>query len=150
MNCRQLFSAAWVLVWVCQCQSEDRVSLNLLSLLPYPDTESLLKPSWDEGPTLFLAQQLAVDHINQRSEILANYSLTLIHGDSGCNLETKAFHAVIDHTVYNRENQIAGILGRSCSTSVAAVSPLLWRSGIDLINIHMAGSLWLADRKTLQ
>lgn len=137
----------YVVLSACQHQSQDKVPLYFLSLLPYPDARPQYQPSWDEGPSLFIAEQLAVDHINQRDDVLVNYSVVLVAGDSGCNLETKAFLALIRHIVHSSVVMITGIVGPGCSTSAAAVSPLLWRHGIDLINIHIAGSLQLADRQ---
>ena len=130
-----------------QCQSQDKSPLYFLSLLPYPDPRPLYQPSWDEGPTLFIAEQLAVDHINQRNDILTNYTVQIVKGDSGCNLELKAFLTFVQYLVHNKEMKIAGVVGPGCSTSTAAVSPLMMRSGIALINIHIAGSLQLADRQ---
>ena len=94
-----------------------------------------------------LAEQLAVDHINQRNDVLSNYSLRLVAGDSGCNLERKAVIAFVDYIVHGNEKHIAGVIGPGCSRSAAAISPLMWCNEIDLINIHIAGSLILGDRK---
>ena len=140
-----LLSAVSTFLSVCQCHSQDKTPLYFLSMLPYPDTRPQYQPSWDEGPTLYIAEQMAVDHINQRSDVLANYSVVLVAGDSGCNLQTKAFLALVEHIVHSSENTIAGVVGPGCSTSAAAIS--MWRSGIDLVNIHVAGSLLLADRE---
>lgn len=138
---------ACVFVDSCHCQIQEKHTLYFLSLLPYPDTQPQYQPSWDEGPSLIIAQQLAIDHINSRSDVLSNYTLSLIAGDSGCNLHTKAYLSVVKHIVHKSEESIAGIVGPGCSTSAAAVSPLMWRNGIDLINIHGAGSLLLSDRQ---
>ena len=126
--------------------SGNKSPLYFLSLLPYPDPQPQFQPSWDEGPTLFLAEQLAVEHINQRNDILQNHTIALIQGDSGCNIEQKALLAFVDQLVHSR-HLIAGVVGPGCSTSAAAVSPLIGHSEIALINIHIAGSLQLANRR---
>ena len=97
----------------------------ILSLLPYPDDNPALQPSWDEGPTLFLAEQLAVEHINNRHDILQDYHLELVQGDSGCNIKSKAILAFVEHVLASGK-QIVGIVGPGCSTSTAIVSPLEW------------------------
>lgn len=125
--------------------SGSKSPLYLLSLLPYPDPRPLFQPSWDEGPTLFLAEQLAVEHINQRNDILQNHTIVLIQGDSGCNIEQKALLAFVDQLIHSR-HPIAGVVGPGCSTSAAAVSPLIGHDEVALINIHIAGSLQLANR----
>ncbi len=45
-------------------------TLHFLSLLPYPNPAQPPQPSWDEGPSVFLAEQLAVEHINNRTDLL--------------------------------------------------------------------------------
>ena len=121
-------------------------TLYILSLLPYPDDNPALQPSWDEGPTLFLAEQLAVEHINNRHDILQDYHLELVQGDSGCNIKSKAMLAFVEHVLASGK-QIVGIVGPGCSTSTAVVSPLSGRDEIALLMIHIAGSLFLTDRE---
>ena len=118
----------------------------ILSLLPYPDDNPALQPSWDEGPTLFLAEQLAVEHINNRHDILQDYHLELVQGDSGCNIKSKAILAFVEHVLASGK-QIVGIVGPGCSTSTAIVSPLSGRDEIALPMVHIAGSLFLTDRE---
>ena len=147
--CRVILCIFCTCVFVdsCHCQTQEKHTLYLLSLLPYPDIQPQYQPSWDEGPSLIIAQQLAIDHINNRNDVLSNYTLSLIASDSGCNLHAKAYLSVVKHIVHKSRKTIAGIVGPGCSTSAAAVSPLMWRNGIDLINIHGAGSLLLSDRQ---
>lgn len=118
--------------------------LYLLSLLPYPDPNGT-QPSWTEGPSLILAEQLAVDIINKRTDLLPDHTLSLLQGDSGCNIKTKAAVSFINQTLYSTVN-VAGIIGPGCSTSTIAVSPLSGREQTALIVVHGAGSLLLEDR----
>ena len=125
-------------------RSSQKQPLYILSLLPYPDPVGT-QPSWTEGPTLILAEQLAVDIINNRTDILSDYTLELIQGDSGCNIGTKTAAAFIKNTLYSVQN-IAGIVGPGCSTSTITVSSLTGNNQIALITVHGAGSLLLEDR----
>ena len=120
-------------------------SLYFLSLLPYPDDNPSLQPSWDEGPTLFLAEQLAVEEINKRTDILPDYHIDLVRGDSGCNIRNKAVIAFVEHVIASGK-QIVGIVGPGCSTSATTVSPLSGNREIALLTVHGAGSLILTDR----
>ena len=120
--------------------------LYLLSLLPYPDDRPNFQPSWDEGPPLIIAEDLAVDLINDRTDILRDYCLELIRGDSGCDIRTTAVIAFAEH-VLRTEPRVAGIVGPGCSTSSVTVSPLSGVNKIALINVHVAGSLLLEDRE---
>ena len=124
----------------------SRVStLYLLSLLPYPDSRPTLQPSWDEGPTLVLAAQLAVELINNRSDILTDYNIELIAGDSGCDAATKTITAFVNHVLHSGK-QIVGIVGPGCSASALTLSPLNARDPLSLVNVHIAGSLNLFNR----
>ena len=124
----------------------SRPKLYLLSLLPYPDDRPSLQPSWDEGPPLLIAEDLAVDLINNRTDILRDYCLELIRGDSGCDIGTKAVIAFAEHML-RTEPQVAGIVGPGCSISTTTFSPLSGMKEIALINVHVAGSPRLTDRK---
>ena len=120
-------------------------TLYLLSLLPYPDSRPTLQPSWDEGPTLVLAAQLAVELINNRSDILTGYNIELIAGDSGCDAATKTITAFVNHVLHSGK-QIVGIVGPGCSASGLTLSPLNARDPLSLVNVHIAGSLILFNR----
>ena len=117
--------------------------LFLLSLLPYPDDRN--PPALDTGPSLFLAAELAVEHINSRSDILGDYRLELVRGDSGCDLSTKTVTSFVEH-VLNGNEQIVGIIGPACSSSGEIISRLAGTDLLGLINVHVAGSALLSDR----
>ncbi len=125
---------------------EDTSPLYFLSLLPYPDSIPTLQPSWDEGPTLWLAEQLAVEHINARSDLLPGYRVELLKGDSGCDITQKAVSAFVRQIIYSEHN-IAGVIGPGCSASATTVSSLTGHPDVSLINIHIAGSPLLVNRK---
>ena len=120
---------------------DDR--LFLLSLLPYPDDRN--PPALDTGPSLFLAAELAVEHINSRSDILGDYRLELVRGDSGCDLSTKTVTSFVEH-VLNGNEQIVGIIGPACSSSGEIIARLAGTDLLGLINVHIAGSALLSDR----
>ena len=129
-------------------ESAPKKTLYLLSLLPYPDPEGreVFQPSWDEGPTLFLAEQLAVELINNnRSDILNGYTLELLQGDSGCNLRSKANRVFFEKVLYNTKTPL-GIVGPGCSNSALTVSSLSGRRDLSILTLHVAGSLLLSNR----
>ena len=121
---------------------DDR--LFLLSLLPYPDDRN--PPALDTGPSLFLAAELAVEHINSRSDILGDYRLELIRGDSGCQLSAKTVTAFAEHVLNDINEQIVGIIGPACSSSGEIIARLTGTDLLGLINVHVAGSALLSDR----
>ena len=117
----------------------------LLSLLPYPAEEGGQQPSWDEGHTLFLTEEMAVERLNCDPRILPGYNVVLAKSDSGCNIKSKATLSVIRDTLYSEE-RIVGMVGPGCSGSASTIGPLTGREQISLINVHVAGSRLLADR----
>ena len=122
-------------------------TLRLLSILPYPkpgEPESV-QPSYLEGPTLYLASQLAVDLVNNRSDILPDYQLELIRGDGGCDILPQVEQALIEHVVHN-EN-IQGVVGPGCSHSTLALGVLTRRSQLSLLSVSLAGTTALEDRQ---
>ena len=142
-----LCGIALQLATVGNCQA-DESRLYILSLLPYPDENASLafRPSFDGGPSLFLAAQLAVERINNRSDILEEYTLELIQGDSGCDVQLKTAAAFVEH-VLTGEKQIIGMVGPACSTAGLLLGPLTGRDQIALINVHIAASPLLEDRQ---
>ena len=127
------------------CNSSIDQPLYILSLLPYPDPEA--QPSFTEGPTLTLVAQLAVDLINNRTDILPGYNLELVSGDSGCNIRSKAALVTGSH-ILSTEKPVAGLVGPGCSSSALFIAPLISRGPIGLITVHIAGSLLLSNRDT--
>ena len=69
--------------------AQPKQNLTILSLLPYPAEEGDQQPSWDEGYTLFITEQMAVDRLNCNPDILPGYHLVLASSDSGCNIKSK-------------------------------------------------------------
>ena len=130
------------------CQCGARLTLRLLSLLPYPDASGnpVLQPSFDEGPSLFLAARLAVEHINNRSDILEEYRLELVQGDSGCHITAKAVTAFVEH-VLSDGGDVVGVVGPACSTSANVISGLSGREEVALINVHIAASTFIDRHK---
>ena len=122
-------------------------TVRLLSILPYPkpgEPESV-QPSYLEGPTLYLASQLAVDLVNNRSDILPDYQLELIRGDGGCDILPQVEQALIEHVVHN-EN-IQGVVGPGCSHSTLALGVLTRRSQLSLLSVSLAGTTALEERQ---
>ena len=121
--------------------------LYLLSVLSYRDPVPSLNPSIVDGPDLFPATQLAVDHVNNRSDVLRDYHIELIEADGGCNVTSKAWISLVSQLFHN-DKQIVGIMGPRCSDSAEAVGAMAGRSEIALISIHHGSSPLLADRAT--
>ena len=113
------------------------VRLHLLSLLPaFQDIEF---------PALIPAARLAVELINNRSDILNGYDLDLIEAASSCVNELTGLIGLVPE-VFHGGKRIAGIVGPVCSRSTVVISSLLNREDVALINIHLAGTDDLMNR----
>jgi len=88
-----------------------------------------------------------VDHVNNRSDVLRDYSLELIAADGGCNVTSKARISLVSQ-LFHSGKQIVGIIGPLCSDSAKVVGARAGRSEIALISIHQGSSAVLADRTT--
>ena len=115
-------------------RTHDR--LHLLSLLPaFGDALSDIIP----------AAQLAIQLINNRSDILKGYDLDVIEGVSSCGNELTALSSLVPE-VFNSGKRIAGIVGPVCAKSTVLISSLLSRKDVALINIHLGATDDLMDR----
>lgn len=151
-----------LLIWIillCVCTAEEVNSgkprtLSLLSLLPYPNPRGsgsdYAQPVWGDGPAVFLAAKLAVDIINNRTDILHGYKLELLRGDSGCNVVSKTSTALVENLFNKRGKQVLGIIGPGCSKAGLLVSNVISTNqrGISIPTIHLGGSpLFIAERQ---
>ena len=116
-------------------QEQEPSKLYLLSLLPYP--YSTQPSDYHEGAYIFPGGQIAVELINNRSDILKGYDLELIEAVSGC---TDTLPGVVSfvNEVFHSGKQIVGVIGPVCSNSAVFLSPLLNREDIALVNIHLS------------
>ena len=101
---------------------ENNTALYLLTVGPYPDP--IFQPGWGGGPALIPAVRLAVEHINERKDILEGFSLKLLEGDSGCDVETMSIVTYVKN-VFHSGKQVVGIIGPACSDATLALAPIV-------------------------
>lgn len=136
---------ASVMALLLRIVAAQRTPLYLLTLLPYPDANGTLQPSWDEGPNISPAVELAVELINSNASILPEYELKLIHDDSGCEIVSRTYVSFVRGVMSERSRPV-GIIGPGCSTASVRTSPLNGRDEIALINVHLSGTPLLSNR----
>ena len=129
--------------------SGNKSLICLLTLLPYYNPDPSLNPVWTGGDNIQPAMELAKDQINSNPSILENYTLELIHAQSGCDkvLETRYSFS---KEAFPRNNssvrRLTGIIGPGCSSSSIALAPLTNRAEIGLVMVHVTSSPILANR----
>ena len=114
---------------------QDPRKLYLLSLLPYP--HSTQPSDHQEGAYIFLGGQIAVELMNNRSDILKGYELELVEAVSGCTDKLPGVVSLVNE-VFHSGKQIVGVIGPMCSNSAGFLSPLLNREDIALVNIRLS------------
>ena len=143
----KLTSLAWLtllaLLTGVQCSraehsTDETTVLYLLNVQPYPDNHSFA--GWDRGFELIPAGRLAMDQINNQSDLLPGYRLELIDIESeacGISVISTGLVNFYRHLV-DPNSLVVGVVGLYCSTVTAAVSSVANHPGVDYI--QMAGS----------
>ena len=127
--------------------SELNHTLYFLSMLPYriPEFSPDHQPAYVDGPSLAPAVYLAVDQINNRTDILGRYKIELIESNGGCDLDSVAIVSFLSKVLHG-DKQVVGIIGPTCTDGVRALSTLTHREEVSLIHVHIAGSPLFLDR----
>lgn len=122
--------------------------LRLFVLVPFFSEEE--DTGWDRGIELLPAARIAVDEINQRSDLLKNYQLRITEASSNpCDVvppNGALLNFVTDVVGVNGSINVIGVLGLACSTVTQTISPLAGRSEISLLQLSMANSPLFLDK----
>lgn len=116
-----------------EAKVDARQELYLVLMAPYPAKNPDNNPSWVAGHVVGPAVQLALDEINNRSDILRDYKLTLIQSDTACSGKYKVWKAIVD--ILRSDKHIVGIVGPGCSGAATALAEQILRPGYSLIAI---------------
>ena len=113
----------------------SETTLYLLNVVPYPDDRPFA--GWDRGFELIPAGDLAIEQINNRSDILPGYRLELVDIESeACGISTTNTGYVNFYRHLVQPNSlVVGVVGLFCSTVTAAISPVANHPGIDYIQV---------------
>ena len=125
-------------------RAPPKCNLNLLSMLSYPSTK--LTVDCSDGPDLIPAGYLAIEMINNRSDILEDYHLELIDGHAGCgNPALSIWEGLLVKEIFDSGKKVAGIVGLSCYDLAEKVGLITAKKGIALVNAHISSSFILGD-----
>lgn len=116
--------------------------LVILAMAPFRD--EIIDPSWHGGPALIPAARLAVDHINNRSDILPGITLRLLEADSGCEHVDKTRVNFTDQLLHRTLSpKVVGMVGPGCSESALALSSIIPQ--LNLIQVSIATTPLITD-----
>ena len=129
-------------------------TIELLTMLPYPNAIPLFNPSWTDGPNILPAILLAEEQINNRTDLLPCHQLKLRHVDGGCDISATTAYStalgLIDKSRGGGSSGVVGMIGPGCSRSALQTAHVLNQPSIRLIQLHDAGTPLLADRDKYQ
>ena len=116
-------------------------------MLSYPDPlgRKALAATFDDGHDIAPAAYLAVEQINNRSDLLSDYQVKLLSLDGGCD--------VTERTVIGINNlacscePIVGIIGPSCGASALMVGEFTGRDQFSMVTIHYGEQNILGNRE---
>ena len=128
--------------------TQKRQPLYILAMVPFPDEEKpeWARPNFGAAHSLLPAAQLAVDQINNRSDVLEDYTLKLLVGDSGCNVVTTTYVSQVEHLLYS-DKLVVGIVGPACSEAALSVAALNRQMRLGMVHVT-TGSIPLLDDRT--
>ena len=124
-----------------------KVPLYVIVMAPYPSSPPF-NPSWEGGPAVVPAALVAKDYINNRDDILTDYTLHFLVLNSGCNIVLNARHNLTQSVFYSGKNVI-GIIGPGCSEAALAVAPLVIDDRISLLQVTPTATSPLLTNHTL-
>ena len=125
--------------------TQHKCNLSILSILPYTTNMSIVVDHSD-GPDIIPAVYLALEMINNRSDILEDYHLELIDGHAGCGdaVLTLSENVLIKEMFYSGKS-IVGIVGPRCYDSAERVGLITAKDGIALVNVHTSSASILGN-----
>ena len=138
--------AAVVILWAVTLAMAEKSTLYLVSFLPYSDPRPTFKSTWEDAEEMIPSAYLALEQINNRTDILKDYTIELIESDGGCNIVTRTVVGFARSGILNGSKPIVGIVGPTCTDSAIAVASLTSRDEVALITIHYGTFPQLGNR----
>lgn len=142
---RSAFCLVLVILTSAQVANGNKTVLHLLTVLSYPINHPTLQPTWVDGPDIVPAVYLAVEQINNRTDLLGDYTLEVIESNGACDIRPITYVSLVEAitAAFERRQTLVGIIGPSCSDSALVVAPLL--RGLDTVSIHLGLDLTLGQ-----
>ena len=98
-----------------------------------------MDPIWNGGPAVIPAVRLAVDRMNNRTDVLPGYHIHLLEGNSGCHHSTRTAYEFVSNMLLDGGERllstVVGVIGPACSESALLIGSLGARDSISLIQI---------------
>ena len=115
----------------------NKTTINFVLMVPYPDplNRSSFSFYYDfQGHEMTPIAYMAVKHINNRSDILKDYTLDLIRSDAGCRAGRAVYSFAKD--IAHSDKPLAGIVGPTCDSSAYTIAQLTSEGRVPLVSVH--------------
>ena len=116
--------------------SNGTLYFGLMLSYQWPDPQE--RPFWaaafDDGHDITPAVYLAVEQINNRSDILNKYQIEIVRLDGGCTVTERTVIGV--NELVCSCTPVVGIIGPSCGASALTVAKLTNRNDFSVITFH--------------
>ena len=133
------------------CEGRSRIESTSKTIyfglmLSYPDTQNRASfvGSFDDGHDIAPAVYLAVEQINNRTDLLSDYQVELIRADGGCNVTERTVIGI--NKLACSCKPVVGIIGPSCGTSSMVISQIVGNHEFSLTTIHYGQREILGNR----
>ena len=131
------------------CEGRDESSSNTIYfglMLSYPDPQNRASfvGAFDDGHDIAPAAYLAVEQVNNRTDLLSDYQVELIRADGGCNVTERTVIGINELACSCKP--IVGIIGPSCGTSSMVISQIVGNEEFSLTTIHYGQREILGNR----
>ena len=124
----------------------EKSTLYFVSFLPYSDPRPTFQSTWEDAEEIVPSGYLALEQINNRTDILKDYTIELIEKDGGCNIATRTVVGIAKSGILDSSKPIVGIIGPSCTDSAVTVGSLTSREEVALISVHYGTYPLLGNR----
>lgn len=117
-------------------------TIYVILMLPYPDPlgRASFRANYEDGHDISAAGFLAADQINNRSDILQNYTIKLILSDGGCSIRSRAVVSYAKDLAHKYGTlPVLGLAGPGCDISVGAILPLTTVNRTSYVSLTWGG-----------
>ncbi len=124
-----------------------KTPINILALVPWPDSRD--EAGWDGGIAMLPAGRVAVREINEKKDLLADYHINLIEGGhEACSLTSHSLGLlnIVNSILLPNSSNVVAITGLYCSTSAAALSRIVGKDGLSILQFSSANSPFFHNR----
>ena len=115
-------------------RNDNTIYFGLMLSYPDPFGRRGLAAAFNDGHNIAPAAYLAVEQINNRSDILSDYRVELLPLDGGCTITERTVVGI--NNLACTCKPIVGIIGPSCGTSALLVGEFTSRDQFSMVTTH--------------